>query len=360
VEEQRTNLVTYSEDFANAAWTKVGSTISTDTTTAPTGTTVADSLIENTSTGQHRIFRTVSGTTNTNPHTVSLFAKANTRTRIYIAIVEAPTFVRQGNAIFDLSAGTVVSASGGGNGATGGSATIQNVGNGWYRCTYTLTLGGTDTNIFLDINLVSTGTTISYTGDGYSGIYIWGAQLEAGAFPTSFIPTVAATVTRNADAASMTGTNFSSWYRADEGSVYGEYVVPFDSSTSLFPLVAAISDGTFNNSINMYERTVDDTRRISVRVNGVQQYEAGNGGTYTYGISTKHSISYKVNDLSLSVNGTAPSTSASSLIPVVNRLAIGSTDAIGGSLSYLNGTIKKLAFYPSRLANAQLQALTTV
>jgi hypothetical protein len=163
IEEQRTNLLTYSAEFDNAAWTKSNASITSNTIVAPDGTLTGDQLVENTSTGQHRVYRSVSGTTNTNPYTYSFFAKASTRTRVYIGILEGATFVRQGNAVFDLSTGAIVSVSTGINGASGGSATIQNVGNGWYRCTYTLTLGGTDTSIFGDINLVSTGTTQAFS-----------------------------------------------------------------------------------------------------------------------------------------------------------------------------------------------------
>jgi hypothetical protein len=223
VEEQRTNLVLRSEEFDNAYWSKANATITADSIAAPTGATTADLLIETAATGQHRVYRGITGTTNTNPHTVSFFAKANTRTRVYVGLAEGTTFSRQGNAVFDLSTGTIVNATGGSSGATGGAATIQNFGNGWYRCTYTLIFGGTDTTVFTDINLVNTGTTISYTGDGTSGIYIWGAQLEEGSFPTSYIPTTTAAVTRNADVASITGSAFSGWYRQDEGTLFAEF-----------------------------------------------------------------------------------------------------------------------------------------
>jgi hypothetical protein len=162
---------------------------------APNGSITADLLTEDTSTGQHRVTQTVSGTINTNTYTLSVYVKAKERTRFYVGIVDSPGFSRQGNAIFNLSNGTVVSASTGLNGATGGVASIQDVGNGWYRCSYALVLGGTNTAVFCDLNIVSTGSTISYTGDGTSGIYLWGAQLEqnAGSFtvPGEYTPTVA-------------------------------------------------------------------------------------------------------------------------------------------------------------------------
>ena len=122
---------------------------------------------------------------------------------------------------FNLSTGT----------ASGTGASIVSVGNGWYLCIGTVTVNTTgSTGINFSIN---NGSTNSYTGDGYSGIYLWGAQLEAGAFPTSYIPTTSASVTRNADVASMTGTNFSSWYRQDAGCFYAEYAPVYTASASV-------------------------------------------------------------------------------------------------------------------------------
>jgi len=80
IEEQRTNSMLRSEEFSDASWTKGGATVTANSTTAPSGTTTADTLVEDTSTGQHRVYRTTSGTTNTNPYTISFFAKASTRT----------------------------------------------------------------------------------------------------------------------------------------------------------------------------------------------------------------------------------------------------------------------------------------
>jgi hypothetical protein len=202
VEEQRTNLFQRSEEFDNAYWQKIRTSITANTIIAPDGALTGDKLVENTDTNSHFLAK-VETTTNTNPLTWSVYAKAGERPNLSFAVREATTFTRNASALFDLSAGTVGAVSTAG-GTSAASATITAVGNGWYRCTLTCTLGGTDTNsqVLWQLN---NGVATSYTGDGYSGIYIWGAQLEAGAFPTSYIPTVASQVTRSADSASMTG-----------------------------------------------------------------------------------------------------------------------------------------------------------
>ena len=359
IEEQRTNSMLRSEEFSDASWTKGGATVTANSTTAPSGTTTADTLVEDTSTGQHRVYRTTSGTTNTNPYTISFFAKASTRTRVYVGLAEGTSFVRQGNAVFDLSAGTVVSATAGSGGATGGSATIQNVGNGWYRCAYTLTLGGTDTSIFNDINLVSTGTTISYTGNGTSGLFIWGAQLEAGAFATSYIPTTTTALTRNADVASMTGTNFSSWFNAVEGTLLVRCSLPANPPVSpaagSFPRISSINDNLDDNNIEMF---LDGSSPFYVRSrvrSGAVNQAIGNGTT-GLSLNTQFSsaIAYKINDFAASDRGLLSWTDTSGTIPTVNKLGIGNQK----SDLYLNGYIQRISYYPVRLANAQLQALT--
>jgi hypothetical protein len=353
IEESRTNSLTYSEDFGNAAWTKSGSTVSTDTTTAPTGTTVADSLIEDSSTGQHRVFRNATGTTNTNPYTLSVFAKANTRTRIYLGIAEGTSFVRQGNAIFDLSAGIVVSAGSGSGGATGGSATITPVGNGWYRCTYTLTLGGTDTTVFSDLNLVSTGTTISYTGDGTSGLFIWGAQLEAGAFPTSYIPTTTTALTRAQDRAVV--NTLSPWYNSVAGTIYAEFAVTQPSSGAN-QFVARVSDNSYNNQIGDFVSTTGFAA-ISTASGGVFDGLASTAIAVSANTVAKFAGAYSANDLAACKDGGTVATDATATIPSgLTRFDLGSDHA--GFNNVKAGYLRRITYYPRRLSNAELQAIT--
>ena len=103
---------------------------------------------------------------------------------------------------------------------------IVDVGNGWYRCIITFTTvstsGAVINPVIYLIDNANATRAAGMTGDGYSGIFIWGAQLEQGSFPTSYIKTSGASATRSADNASITGENFSSWYRQDEGSLYSE------------------------------------------------------------------------------------------------------------------------------------------
>lgn len=339
---------------STAAWANNNSTISANAAVAPTGATVADKLVENTATSTHRLNQTVTGTTNTNAYTVSVFAKADTRTRLYVAQVEGATFVRQGNAVFDLSAGTVVSATTGLNGATGGSATIQNVGNGWYRCTYTLTLGGTDTSILFDFQLVSTGTTNNYTGDGTSGLFLWGAQLEAGAFPTSYIPTTTTGLTRNADVASV--NTLSPWYNATEGTLFGEVsyygqLIGSAAETNAFGL----DDGTSTNLMRL--RIVRDLSSpqadVTVVASSVNQMDTIGLQPAVANTVYKRALAYALNNAIPCINGSLDgSVDTSFNVPSVNRLVL----SYGASVAMY---IRRITYYPRRLSNAELVSITS-
>jgi hypothetical protein len=167
IEEQRTNLLTYSEEFDDAAWSKTRSSITANTIVAPDGALTGDKLVENTDTGTHFVSQSASLIANA-VYTASVYAKAGERTRVQLQTANVANWTASVSTVFDLSAGTVVS----------GTGTITPVGNGWYRCSITATFGASNTIGGMNIFPVISGTTSSYTGDGYSGIYLWGAQLE--------------------------------------------------------------------------------------------------------------------------------------------------------------------------------------
>jgi hypothetical protein len=344
IEEQRTNLVTYSEQFDNAAWTKSNSSITANTVVAPDGTLTGDKLIENTANDEHQILQDIAFSTGL--VTVSLFVKAAERSVVRLFFSD---FVAgAASALFDLSAETVTTSTSGS--WTNGSAKVEAVSNGWKRLSFTAQKGA-GTNIRSYIALQD-GSSFTYTGDGYSGIYIWGAQLEAGSFPTSYIPTVASQVTRSADAASMTGTNFSSWYRQDEGTVFVEAGVPdtADANRNLF----TVSNGTSSNRIRLYLQP-DIAKATSFVVSG-GQVQASVSTTISDATSAKVAIGTSLNNFGQVSDGGAASTDTSFIMPQsVSEIKIGLSVA---SSDYLNGHIKKLAFWPKRLSNATLQALT--
>jgi hypothetical protein len=346
VEEQRTNIALRSEEIDNASWSKTGASITANTIVAPDGTLTGDKLVEDTSAGTHEAGQSSSVTSGT-AYTLSFYAKKGER--IYAqALFFTGGFGSNAFANFDLSTGAL------GTVGSSASASMTAVGNGFYRCVMTATATATTTAGFslLMVTSSTAARAATYTGDGYSGIFLWGAQLEAGAFATSYIPTTSASATRSADAASMTGSNFSSWYRADEGTVYADFVAnPFARTTADRVLAIESSSSDF---IALYvSRASPSLSALEVRAKGASPSEVEIG---TQTSSGKYAVAYKVNDFAISTNGAAVATDASGGVPTASTLAIGHSTVF--SPRFLNGTMKKLSFYPSRLSNAQLIALT--
>lgn len=345
IEEQRTNLVTYSEQFNDVTWIKTNATVTANAVVAPDGTLTGDKLVEDTTASNTHVINTSFSATSGSTYTTSIFVKAGERTECSLQLASA--FATATSIRVNLTNGSVINTSG-----SPVAAGVTPVGNGWYRIYVAQTANATTTALVLVY--ASNGGTTVYTGNGYSGIYIWGAQLEAGAFPTSYIPTVASQVTRSADSASMTGTNFSSWYRADEGTLYAnvqrQYAVPANTYPSNF----SISDGGFTNFIfNAYVTT--NVGGFSVAANSVSQTDLF--PTATSALSRKMVGAYKTNDFAACLDGGTVSTDASGIIPVVNTAYIGANQ--NGAGGFLNGTIKRIAYYPKRLSNTELQGLTS-
>ena len=336
VEEQRTNLLLRSEEFDNAAWTKTRASITSNTIVAPDGTLTGDKWVEDTTASNtHTLVQNVT-INNATVYSFSFYAKAAERSLIR---VNSPSIGV--DLWFNLATGLLQIT-------TLGTGTITPVGNGWYRIVATGTSNTTSgaATIFL-----SNGTTHIYTGDGYSGVYIWGAQLEAGAFPTSYIKTEASQVTRSADNASMTGANFSDWYRADEGTVYTDSITYGGNGP-----IAYLTDNTLNN-LHQINANFGGSYQFTAYVvtNGVNVVNF-NSAPLTYGTNFKIGYGFKTNDFGASVNGASVSTDTSGTLPIINRLDIGRR--FDGSY-VASAVIKKIAYYPARLTNTQLQALTS-
>jgi len=178
------NLLSNSQGFSNTTyWSVSNSSVTANSTTAPDGSSTASTLVNNTSNSFHYLYQTptgyailISGTT----YTVSIYAKPAGLNRIQFAGDGSNGFLG-GNTIFNVSTGTVVST---GSGVT--SASITSAGNGWYRCSITAVSTGT---VCRPIVFLDNGTTNSYTGDGTSGVYLWGAMVEFGSVANTYVPT---------------------------------------------------------------------------------------------------------------------------------------------------------------------------
>jgi hypothetical protein len=188
IEGESENLQTYSEQFDNAAYFTDNASITADAVTAPDGATTADKLVENTATSTHGVgdgHTYAAGT-----HTISLYAKAGERSEIQLIGFDGTDAAYSW---FNLSTGVAGSTAG----ANFESADIQSLPDGWYRCSVTFDAAGASGN--WTVRIGSGSETGTYLGDGTSGLYIWGAQLEEQPAATSYIPTAGVAVTRSAE-----------------------------------------------------------------------------------------------------------------------------------------------------------------
>jgi hypothetical protein len=452
------NLLGYSQNFENAAWTKINSSIAASTVIGPFGFDGGQKLVEDSATNTHLTQQTPTFALGS-VYTQSVYAKAGERTFLQLRSTSLATF----SASFDLVNGTYSQVT------ANTVASINSIGNGWFRCSITFTAGATGASA-ARVAIMQNATTQSYTGDGTSGIYIFGAQLsdsasldpysynpvaaptstayygprfdydpetlapkgllieeqrtnlvlnsdtistqsvtvtaqaytlsfygtgtitlsgtstgslvgtgaypsrvsltftptagtltltvtgsvryaqlEAGAFPTSYIPTTSATVTRAADNASMVGSNFSSWYNQSAGTIYSQWVLGGDNISAN---VYNINDTTATNYIRNRYGSAGTANDNAVTVsNIVQQALTATNQVALYAMY-KNAMAYKQNDFARSANGTLI-TGSTGNIPVVSQMNIG---GIVGD--YLNGHIQSIKYYPTRLPNGTLQGLT--
>lgn len=194
VEAAAVNGLLRSEEFDNASWVKTNATVTANGATDPAGTTLADKLVETAANAEHYAYQARAGSNET--ATFSVFAKAAERSRVKLRFSNFASASL--GAVFDLATGTVLSVDATSADYSNPVASIEPWGLGWYRCRLTVTKGAVNATNNVQINLVS-GSSLSYAGDGASGVYLFGAQAETGGKMTSYIPTTSGTASRSAD-----------------------------------------------------------------------------------------------------------------------------------------------------------------
>jgi hypothetical protein len=189
------------------------------------------------------------------------------------------------------------------------------------------------------------------TGDGVKGVYLWGAQLEAGAFPTSYIPTEASQVTRTADVATMTGTNFSDWFNASEGAFFCEFT-SFNANTRS---VILLSDNSAAN--RMYFRySSGGSLQFTSIISSVNEVTITPSGTSTINTVYQPCAAYKLNSYSYAINGTSRGTDDTANVPTLTQMSIGAN--FNSTAEFLCGHIRQFNYYPQRLTNAEVVAFS--
>ena len=347
IEEARTNLLLQSEDLSTT-WSLGDGTVTANSWTPPTGVATGDTYTIGTNATTPSQSATV---VNSTTYAFSFYYNKTLTTAAFFRL-------RFGLASGSTSAWVDVANAAFGNvGAQLSGGVVTNIGNNIYRVSLQIAYGASDGGS-RSIAIAGVTADLSTTADTGNDLAIWGAQLEAGSFPTSYIPTTTTALTRSADVASV--NTLSPWYNATEGTVYADFSVSYDASASLFPLIASFDDNTTPNRIVTTTRTIDDRAAFSVVSGGVSQASLISTNFITYGVATRIASAYAVGDAAIALNGVLGGLGTPAVIPS-GMLYMRLGNAITGGVSYngiLNGHLRRVAYYPRRLSNAELQGIT--
>ena len=349
IEEARTNLLQYSEDFAGSYWTKGSITISPNNAIAPDGSASADKIVPNAINDRnHIIYKNITRST---LDAFSLFVKPAGFDYVSL-ILQASANTDSMGVQFNLLTGTVVTSQ-------NANGIIQDVGNGWYRVTVTPT---TSTTFYYAVIQPNDGTApntsdffrSTFTGNGSDGVYLWGAQFEQGAFPTSYIPTSGSTVTRNSDLAPIPVERFA--FNASEGTLFVHAVTAAGINATTGQCAVSMSSGSVTDCYRLRKNVstgqIGMLKRVSdsnvMNINGKIV-----GETSTF----KACGNYSSTNLNISIDGEDVITgSASSSTITISKVDVGTSPF--GDADCFNGHIKQIQYYPKRLSNTELQLLT--
>ena len=342
LEKAATNLINYSEDFDNSYWTKSGLSL-TSGFVSPDGTNNAFKLVEGTNNGEHIIYKISIGYTSGATLSYSFFAKKGERN-----VIQTFNYIGGGyhnGADFDLSTGIV-------SNEIGGSGTMLELDNGWYRCEFTslATVGQSATN--LAFRILNSADENNYIGNGTSGVYIYGAMLEQNSVASSYIPTQGTIQTRVQETASGSGN--SEVFNSEQGVLFANIAANSDDLTQR---VLGLSDGTSSNRMSIvYNDGSSNALRMFVsNPSGTKSYI-----TNSFNITQNNKISIKLNGTSLAfwVNGFEIHTDTLNSAFVNGTLNTFDFAFFGNNTPFY-GKTKEIGYYNEVLTDLELETLTS-
>jgi len=349
-EPARTNLLVRSQEFDNAAWTKARATISANvsTTTAPNGTNTADKLVEDTTvTNTHDIRAPNIANAGTTTYVMTLYAKAAERSWIYFEFMNYAAQSNRARCWFNIGTGVKGAGNTVGSGVTYVSHSTEAVGNGWYRCILIATVDASITGTVYFASLTTGDGVSNYTGDGTSGAYLWGAQLEAGNRASSYIPTVASAVTRAADSLSYPVTAY-----ALQGGFSCTLIPTEAPATAAMFYAVGLFGATNADVIGIYTDAGTSDLSCYVRRAGASTLNLILG-TVVAGTTYKVAISWAGTAVKASVNGGAVISGTASNMPTSLSSFNNSIDTVW------NGQVSDVKVFTQALSDNTLRQLTT-
>jgi len=343
VEAARSNVLLYAETLTNAMWSTTAASAASAAVTAPDETGTAFTVTENATTAVHTLYQEDLAFTAGQAYALSVYARANGRERLQL-VLPSTAFGAVQSAVFNLVAGTVD--------ATEGSAVpvLEALADGWYRCAITATATSTTPLAPVHFRLRDTGGTSTYTGDGSSGVHLWGPQLEAGSGATSYIATSAAPATRPADQVTLALANWP--FNPLQGTVLVRGAVPGGQSATL----ASLHDGTSNNSLSVVlDASGGGSASVTVVAGGATVASLTDSGV-TGGAEARCAAAFAADDFALVLNGAAEATDTAGAVPSgLTTLTLGGTaDGTVGPRCW----VRQVGVFPRRLSEADLQTIT--
>lgn len=365
VEEGRTNFKIWSEniefDFSRASI----SSIIENAITSPTGTQTADGIVPSTTFSAKWIDKIITGFSASQNVCTSAFFKKGVGKEGWLQIYE-----ESGNALQSLRFNFdtkqlifgVSNEYNSGGGVTVGYGVIEYP-NGWYRLWIAGYPNTTTTGRRIRIRLTNQTGAFDFVGDAVSSyLYVWGVQCEIGAFPTSYIPTLGSTRTRAADNASITGKNFSDFYKQTDYTIFTNHIVAPVTVTAPFPRIFnIITSDSDANRINHYQPPLIVYNQYRVGASVVENNQIGHVDLTTpatQGKPVKMMSRISKNNSALFVNGNLVGKDFVCTIDSVTRTNFNIGRATTGGGAHLNSTISRIIYYPYSLSDSQLQSLT--
>jgi len=345
MEPTRANLMGHSEYFG--AWTSLKTTVNDNQAVSPEGVSNAAEIVPTAASGEHYIEYGGFSRTAGEYLTQSVYAKANGYNYLYLNNAASRLY-----AVFDIANGSVEHLGSNGTDFTNESADIQSVGNGWFRCTLTGDAVTTAAS-YVRIGCAPTSTdshNINFTGDGTSGAFVYGMQVEKGSYATSYIPTYGAAATRSKEKCNVNGV--SGEIGQTQGTIFLDADLYKKNNTEFY---IAISDGTLSNSIYLYQSS--QIIAVNKRISGATESLQVTSANWSSG-RNKCAITYTATKMKIFVNGVLKDTKTISGLPSgLSKLTLGSRQDDLGELAS-DANYKQALVFPTVLSNNDCEILT--
>jgi hypothetical protein len=349
IEESSVNICLYSEDLTGAGWGTTSTSVTANSAVAPDGTTTGDLLTATGGTGSVRV-RSVTFTGD-GEKAIAVYLKAGTATRNQVFVYDSTASAGRHYINVNWTAGVPAITTAVGAGTL---FPVESVGNGWYRIAFSAT--GV---------IAANSNIVGLTPDplvGTGNVSVWGVQVENLNIPTSYIKTEASTVTRSEDTCVMTGTAFSAWYRADEGTLVAEGRLGSagTGATGPRPVLACLVGANVNDLIEINRNNSGDRTQAGVLINtsGSAVFIPSTFGSGTFSATQRGRVAfaYRINDCRAAASGSLSTLGTSVALPAISQLSIGARTS--SASRWFNGPVARVAYYAQRLTNVQIQSIT--